>query len=61
MYGDTNAMLHRDVFQAVGGFPEDFGYALEVSSDALGYRSRCFTSLEYAMVSDFRRHALRLP
>jgi len=29
MYGDTNAMLHRDVFQAVGGFPEDFGYALE--------------------------------
>jgi hypothetical protein len=30
MYGDTNAMVHREVFQAVGGFPEDFGYALEV-------------------------------
>ena len=31
MYGDTNAMVHRDVFWSVGGFPEDFGYALEVT------------------------------
>jgi len=29
MYGDTNAMIHSDVFWSVGGFPEDFGYAME--------------------------------
>lgn len=29
MYGDTNAMIRREVFLKLGGFPEDFGYALE--------------------------------
>ncbi|KAK3281867.1 hypothetical protein CYMTET_10367 [Cymbomonas tetramitiformis] len=29
MYGDTNAMIKKDVFHKLGGFPEDFGYALE--------------------------------
>ena len=29
MYGDTNAMIRKTVFESVGGFPEDFGYALE--------------------------------
>ena len=29
MYGDTNAMIRKSVFESVGGFPEDFGYALE--------------------------------
>lgn len=29
MYGDTNAMIRRSVFEFVGGFPDDYGYALE--------------------------------
>mmetsp|Transcript_34697 Transcript_34697/g.66267 ORF Transcript_34697/g.66267 Transcript_34697/m.66267 type:complete len:1019 (-) Transcript_34697:294-3350(-) len=29
MYGDTNAMIKKEVFLKLGGFPEDFGYALE--------------------------------
>jgi len=29
MYGDTNAMIKKEVYISVGGFPEDFGYALE--------------------------------
>ena len=27
MYGDTNAMIKKEVFLKLGGFPEDFGYA----------------------------------
>eukprot|EP00899_Mesostigma_viride_P005769 jgi/Mesvir1/15193/Mv06430-RA.1 len=29
MYGDTNAMIRKHVFHELGGFPEDWGYALE--------------------------------
>lgn len=29
LYGDTNAMIRRKVFIDLGGFPEDYGYALE--------------------------------
>ena len=29
MYGDTNAMVRASAFRAVGGFPEDAGYAME--------------------------------
>lgn len=29
LYGDTNAMIRRKVFLDLGGFPEDYGYALE--------------------------------
>ena len=29
LYGDTNAMIRRKVFNDLGGFPEDYGYALE--------------------------------
>ena len=29
MYGDTNSMFRAASFRAVGGFPEDFGYAME--------------------------------
>lgn len=29
LYGDTNAMIRKSVFDALGGFPEDYGYALE--------------------------------
>ena len=29
MYGDTNAMIRKSAFDHVGGFPDDYGYALE--------------------------------
>ena len=29
MYGDTNAMIRKSAFDEVGGFPDDYGYALE--------------------------------
>ena len=29
MYGDTNAMIRKSAFDTVGGFPDDYGYALE--------------------------------
>jgi len=29
LYGDTNHIIRRKVFEALGGFPEDYGYALE--------------------------------
>jgi O-antigen biosynthesis protein len=29
LYGDTNAMIRRKVFLDLGGFPEDYGYAME--------------------------------
>ena len=28
-YGDTNCLIRKTAFLSVGGFPEDFGYALE--------------------------------